>query len=75
MCVYNTDFNLTLEWHFFAISHGKSPCSGIGETINILVDRASKQDRILINNTKLMYTFCRVNIKNIVFFIWILKQF
>ena len=75
LCMHNTDFNLTVEWHFFATSHGKSPCDGIGGTVKRLVDRSSKLDRILINNPNLMYQYCRDNIKNIVFFILILKQF
>ena len=27
------DFNLKADHHFFATSHGKSPCDWIGETI------------------------------------------
>ena len=69
LCIHNTDFNFTVEWHLFATSHGKSPCDRIGGTVNRLVDRSSKQDRILINNPKLIYRYCRNNITNIYFFI------
>ena len=31
------------EWHFFATSHGKSPCDGIGGTTKRLAARASLQ--------------------------------
>ena len=35
------DHGLSAEWHFFATSHGKSPCDGIGGTVKRLVARAS----------------------------------
>jgi len=37
------DFGIPAEWHFFATSHGKSPCDGIGGTVKRLVARASLQ--------------------------------
>lgn len=37
------DFGLAAEWHFFATSHGKSPCDGIGGTVKRLAARASLQ--------------------------------
>ena len=37
------DFNLHAEWHFFATSHGKGPCDGIGGTIKRLARRKSLQ--------------------------------
>ena len=40
---HKQDFGLNAEWHFFATSHGKSPCDGIGGTVKRLVARASLQ--------------------------------
>ena len=37
------DFNLEAEWHFFATSHGKGPCDGLGGTIKHEAARASLQ--------------------------------
>jgi len=37
------DFGIDAEWHFFATSHGKSPCDGVGETVKRLAARASLQ--------------------------------
>lgn len=37
------DYGLDAEWHFFATSHGKSPCDGIGGTVKRLATRASLQ--------------------------------
>jgi hypothetical protein len=31
------------EWHFFATSHGKGPCDGVGGTVKRLAVRASLQ--------------------------------
>ena len=31
------------EWHFFATSHGKGPCDGIGGTVKRLATKASLQ--------------------------------
>ena len=33
---HNQDFDVNAEWHFFATSHGKSPCDGIGGTVKRL---------------------------------------
>ena len=30
---HTTDFGIACEWHFFATSHGKSACDGIGGTV------------------------------------------
>ena len=41
LCHHVTDFGITARWSFFATSHGKSPCDGIGGTVKRLVARAS----------------------------------
>jgi len=43
LCEHYADFNMEAEWHFFATSHGKSPCDGIGGTVKRLAARASLQ--------------------------------
>lgn len=30
ICQFKKEFGLDVEWHFFATSHGKGPCDGIG---------------------------------------------
>lgn len=30
LCYHRDDFHVSAEWHFFATSHGKRPCDGIG---------------------------------------------
>ena len=38
LCSHHDDFGLYAEWHFFATSHRKSPCDGVGGTVKRLVD-------------------------------------
>ena len=33
LCHHYTDYGIKAEWNFFATSHGKSPCKGIGGTV------------------------------------------
>ena len=59
-----TDFSVTADWNFFATSHGKSPCDGIGGTVKQLVTCASlqapRQGQILDSET--FFQWCRKNI-------------
>ena len=44
LCHYESDFNgIKAEWHFFATSHGKGPCDGVGGTVKRSAARASLQ--------------------------------
>jgi hypothetical protein len=43
LCYHEEDFGVTAEWHFFATSHGKGPCDGVGGTVKRLAARASLQ--------------------------------
>ena len=43
LCCHEKDFGIKAKWNFFATSHGKSPCDGIGGTVKRLVRRASLQ--------------------------------
>ena len=42
---HKKDFGIEAEWHFFAISHGKGACDGIGGCIKRNAYRASLQNR------------------------------
>lgn len=67
LCYHEHDFEVKAEWNFFATSHGKSVCDGIGGTIKRGVAKASLQrtvsDHIL--TPELFYNFCKSNFKNI----------
>lgn len=68
------DFNVQAEWHFFATSHGKSPCDGIGGTVKRAAARASLQattDNYIMTPADL-FSWAERNIKNIQF-IWVDK--
>ena len=43
LCHHQIDHSIQAEWHFFATSHGKSPCDGLGGTTKRLIARASLQ--------------------------------
>ena len=43
LCHHKVDFGIDAEWHFFATSHGKGPCDGLGGTVKRLAARASLQ--------------------------------
>ena len=43
LCYHKNDFDIEAEWHFFATSHGKGPCDGIGGTVKRLAARTSLQ--------------------------------
>jgi len=70
LCHHMRDFEVEAEWHFFATSHGKSPCDGIGGTVKRLVARASLQatssNQILTPQE--LYTWASKNISGISFF-------
>lgn len=42
-CQHENDFGIIAEWNFFATSHGKNSCDGIGGTTKREVTRASMQ--------------------------------
>ena len=40
---HEADFGMPADWHFFATSHGKGPCDGVGGAVKRLAARASLQ--------------------------------
>ena len=69
LCLHKMDFNVDCVWNFFATSHGKSSCDGIGGTVKRLATKASLQ-RLIDNqilNASDIYKFCNDNIKGISF--------
>ena len=70
LCNHNDDFDLDADWSFFATSHGKSPCDGIGGTVKRLLTRASlqrKPEEPPINSAELVHVYCKNNIHGITF--------
>lgn len=71
LCYHEEDYGMTAEWHFFATSHGKNACDGVGGTIKRLATRASLQRTVegQILNAQDLFEFASKNIKGIqVFF-------
>ena len=69
LCQHKSDFGLNARWIFFATSHGKQSCDGIGGSVKGLVSNASLnrdlRDQILSPSD--MLQFCKENIQNIIF--------
>ena len=69
LCHHFHDFSIECTWNFFATSHGKLPCDGIGSTVKRLTSPASLQrpssDQIL--SAKEMFLFCKGKIEGIKF--------
>ena len=63
---HEKDFGVLAEWHFFATSHGKGPCDGVGGTIKRLAAYASLQGR-QISSPKELYDWAISNVKGIIF--------
>jgi hypothetical protein len=67
ICHHEKDFGIKCEWNFFATSHGKNACDGIGGTIKRGVAKASLQriqsDHIL--NPKAFYDFSKKHFQGI----------
>ncbi len=78
LCYHEQDFGVQAEWNFFATSHGKGPCDGVGGTVKRLAARASLQravesDKDPIMTPRQLYEFGRDSIQGILSFAILLK--
>ena len=64
---HKDDFGVTAEWNFFATSHGKNACDGIGGTLKRCVAKASLQRVINDQITTPMdfFNYCKEKIPSI----------
>lgn len=69
LCLHEKDFQLKAQWSFFATSHGKTECDGIGGTVKRLARKESLQRPLnrQIITTEDLFEFCKDNIANINF--------
>lgn len=69
LCHHINDFGLKAQWHFFATSHGKGPCDGLGGTVKRLAARASLQRPYnnQIMTPRQLFDFGKENIQGINF--------
>ena len=69
LSLHENDFMLKAQWSFFATSHGKTECDGIGGTVKRLVRKESLQrplqNQILTPHD--FFQFCKLNIKKVNF--------
>ena len=66
---HQQDFNRTATWVFFAASHGKSPCDGIGGTVKRCLTRESLSRPLNghILTAKDAFEYCQSSVKGITF--------
>lgn len=69
LCHHENDFEVKAEWNFFASSHGKNACDGVGGTVKRLATLASLR---MVYNDQIMtprqlYVWAKDNIANINF--------
>lgn len=61
LCLQKKDYQFKAQWSFFAASHGKTECDGIGGTVKRLAQKESLQlplKRQIITVTEL-FNFCK----------------
>lgn len=67
LCLHEADYGIKCEWHFFATSHGKGPCDGIGGTVKRMARDASLKQSIITTPEMLYNWLVKSSIKNINF--------
>ena len=70
ICHHNSDHGLEVEWIFFATSHVKSPCDGMGSTVKGLTSRPNllMTSGQVISITYEMLQRCQDDVSDISFF-------
>ena len=71
LCHHLEDFGIEAEWNFFATSHGKNACDGIGGTVKRYLTKASLMRTVdhQILSPKAVFDYCSEHLsKNIIFF-------
>lgn len=69
LCHHMDDFGVSAEWHFFATSHGKGPCDGIGGVVKRKAYQANlKRDAMnQIKTAKELFDFCESEFEEVNF--------
>lgn len=76
LCRHEEMFGLKARWSFFATSHGKSPCDGIGGTVKREATRASLQRPLgnQILDAQKLFEFCIEHLSKEILFIFLKKE-
>lgn len=66
---HKKDFGIDAEWHFFATSHGKGACDGIGDTVKRHAYHTSlqKDTNLLLTSPKQLFDWAKQFFKKIHF--------
>jgi hypothetical protein len=61
---HNEDVGVPAEWHFFATSHGKSACGGVGGTLKKTCSKSHFAENNQIRTPHQLYEWAQSNIHN-----------
>ena len=69
LCIHQSDFGFDACWSFFATSHGKSSCDGVGETVKRLSKMASlrRSESNQITTVPALFDYHHENISGTIF--------
>lgn len=69
LCHHQEDFQMKAQWSYFATSHGKSACDGIGGTTKRLARKESIQKPLdqQITTARTFFDFCNKSIEKVKF--------
>ena len=69
VCLHEQEFGLAATWSFFATSHGKGPCDGIGGTVKRLARQESlRRENDPLNKFEKLLKYCEDEITGVEFF-------
>lgn len=69
LCLHEQELGMPATWSFFATSHGKGPCDGIGGTVKRLARHESlRREKDFLNTFEKLYKYCEDEIKGVEFF-------
>lgn len=69
LCLHQQELDMSATWSFFATSHGKGPCDGIGGSVKRLARLESlRREREFLDTFDRLYKFCAENIANVKFY-------
>ena len=70
LCRHEEEFGFPAVWNYFATSHGKGPCDGIGGTVKRLArDESLRRTKDPMNTFQAFTKFCLENFNKIKFFV------
>jgi len=73
LCHHFIDFGINAEWNFFATSHGKNACDGIGGNVKRSLSKASLQRPLnnQILTPEAVFKYCKENLSDKIIYFYV----